>query len=314
MEKHVLFMSPQFDSLARRVCEFDSRITLGSIDLSEFPDGWSNFFFKDIADIRNAHVAFLACVDNKGLVFDAYTAIRKLARLRPKSLRVLMPYFPTGTMEREDDEGSVATAESLAAIFANLPPAGPGPIPFFLWDLHTLQNLHYFDPNVLSPRGKSGTKLLASALDGHDDVSIVFPDEGAYKRYKNMEAFVHKDGQKKWPFIICGKERMGGMRKVYIKEGDVMGRNTVIVDDLAHSGGTLLDCRRALSEAGARSVSVYVTHGVFENGAWKKFVNAGFERIWTTDSCATSEIVQHPVVPFEILSLVGSISRAIMDP
>eukprot|EP00439_Symbiodinium_sp_Y106_P071514 s158_g12.t2 len=49
-------------------------------------------------------------------------------------------------------------------------------------------------------------------------------------------------------------------------------------------GGTVLACREELAKRGAKKVSVFVTHGVFPLGSWKKFEGAGFEKIFITDS------------------------------
>lgn len=53
------------------------------------------------------------------------------------------------------------------------------------------------------------TKLRS--LPDSDNLAIVFPDEGAYKRFN---VFFHD-----WPLITCIKTREGEKRKVLLKEG-----------------------------------------------------------------------------------------------
>ena len=48
---------------------------------------------------------------------------------------------------------------------------------------------------------------------------------------------------------------------------DVEGKSVLIVDDMISTGGTIIAAAAALREAGARSVSVACTHGVFVNNA-----------------------------------------------
>lgn len=57
-----------------------------------------------------------------------------------------------------------------------------------------------------------------------------------------------------------------------LKEGNPEGRHVVIVDDLVQSGSTLIECQKMLAERGAAKVSAYVTHGVFPEDSWKRFV------------------------------------------
>jgi len=62
---------------------------------------------------------------------------------------------------------------------------------------------------------------------------------------------------------------------------------------------------QALKAAGAKCVSAYVTHAVFPNESWRRFVEAKdvcFQNFWVTDSIPhATEISQHP--PFRMLSL-----------
>ena len=307
MDTYILLASPSMQYVAEAVAAHDPRITVGKVSWKRFPDGYPNTFIHDVDTVQNAHVAFLACFDTPDTIFEQMSAIYALAALRPKSLKILLPYFPTGTMERVDHEGQVATAATLAQMISAVAAAGPGPVPLYLWDVHALPIRHYFGQNI-SPKFKSGTKLLKERLAG-EDVSIVFPDEGAWKRFKTM--FSDENGSPLFPFIVCRKVRDGEARKVTVSEGKVAGQKVVIVDDLIHSGGTLIECAKALKEAGATEVSVYATHGVMEQEAWKKFLAAGFAHVWITDSCPTTAAQVSHLEPFEVLSLAPSIARAV---
>lgn len=91
---------------------------------------------------------------------------------------------------------------------------------------------------------------------------------------------------------------------VEIKDGSAAGRHCVIIDDLVQTGGTLLQvcnvrsallyphftlhqffyrpvlppcsppsqCAEALRAAGATNVWCYVTHAVFPEDSWKRYV------------------------------------------
>jgi phosphoribosylpyrophosphate synthetase len=76
--------------------------------------------------------------------------------------------------------------------------------------------------------------------------------------------------------IVCGKTRgEGDVRNVVIQDGDATGCHIVIVDDLVQTGGTLYETGKVLKDAGAASVSAFVTHAVFPNNSWK--------RLWGTE-------------------------------
>lgn len=310
MKTHILFACPQTQPLAEKICAANEDIELGKISWKRFPDTYPDIFIGGRDGLGKQHVSFLACFDSPFTIFEQISAIYTLAAYRPASLKILLPYFPTGTMERVDHEGQVATAHTLAQMLSAVPPSGPGPVPLYIWDIHALQIRHYFGPNIC-PMFKTGTKLLKEAIEGKD-ISIIFPDDGAYKRFKVMFSDA-ETGKPLFPFVICRKVRSGDSRVVTIGEGEAVGRDVVIVDDLIHSGGTTIECMKALKAVGAKSVSAFVTHGVMENECWKKFVDAGFDKVWITDSCPATAAAVQGIGQFEVLSLARSITNAILD-
>ena len=89
----------------------------------------------------------------------------------------------------------------------------------------------------------------------------------------------------------------------------------VIVDDLVMTGGTLIECAKALLSGGASKVSAYTTHGVFPQNSWQKFLHENcpvkFEKFYMTDSIPTAvEICKNP--PFHMLSLCDAIADVLM--
>ena len=109
--------------------------------------------------------------------------------------------------------------------------------------------------------------------------------------------------------------RDGDARRVTIKEGAPKGRHCVIVDDLVQTGGTLAESAKAVLAAGAAKVSCFVTHGVFPNQSWKKFVDGPhkgiFEKVWITDSVPGTAAAVQGQGPFEVLSLCHLVSSLI---
>ncbi|BBN13214.1 ribose-phosphate pyrophosphokinase [Marchantia polymorpha subsp. ruderalis] len=305
-----LFYSSETEDLARRIAAETDSIELKSIKWGTFADGFPNIFVPNAHGIRSQHVAFLASFSSPGVIFEQLSIIYALPRMFVASFTLVLPFFPTGTLERMEDEGDIATAFTLARILSNIPISRGGPTSLVIFDIHALQERFYFGDNVL-PCFESGIPLLKHRLHQLPDannVSIAFPDEGAWKRfYKQLQHF---------PMIICTKVREGDNRIVRLKEGDPKGRHVVIVDDLVQSGGTLIECQKLLESLGASKVSAYATHGVFPKRSWERFAHGpngsqGFTHFWITDSCSTTVKEVMGKAPFEVLSLAGSIAAAL---
>ncbi|XVF43941.1 hypothetical protein PTKIN_Ptkin02bG0081400 [Pterospermum kingtungense] len=312
VKKVCLFYCAETKPLAERIAAQSDAIELRSINWRTFEDGFPNLFIPNAHGIRGQNVAFLASFSSPAVIFEQLSVIYALPKLFISSFTLVLPFFPTGTSERMEDEGDVATAFTLARILSHIPTSRGGPTSLVTFDIHALQERFYFGDNIL-PCFESGIPLLKNRLQklpDSDNITIAFPDDGAWKRF-------HKQLQH-FPTIVCNKVRIGDQRIVRIKEGDAAGRHVVIVDDLVQSGGTLIECQRVLAVNGAAKISAYVTHGIFPKKSWQRFEHdnggcpeRGLTYFWITDSCpqTVKEVKSKP--PFEILSLAGSIAAAL---
>jgi hypothetical protein len=118
-----------------------------------------------------------------------------------KSLTVVLPFYPSGTMERTvksetlarlvahptPREGVVATANTTAQILSGLPSCGQ-PTRLIVYDLHTLQNRFFWNNHMISDLCTS-VPLIRKTLEEnkknpeHPVVDcIAFPDDGSAAR------------------------------------------------------------------------------------------------------------------------------------
>ncbi|KNA07446.1 hypothetical protein SOVF_171870 [Spinacia oleracea] len=307
----LLFYCVEAEELARLVAAQSPLITLQSINWRSFDDGFPNLFINNAQDIRGQHVAFLAAFSSPAVIFEQLSVIFALPRLFVASFTLVLPFFPTGSFERMEEEGDVATAFTMARILSNIPVSRGGPTSVVIYDIHALQERFYFSDNVL-PLFETGIPLLKQRLDqlpDADKIVVAFPDDGAWKRFhKQLDHF---------PMVVCAKVREGDKRIVRLKEGNPAGCHVVIVDDLVQSGGTLIECQKVLAAHGATKVSAYVTHAVFPKNSFERFTHKddgsdkAFTYFWITDSCPRTVKSIANKAPFEVLSLAGSIADAL---
>ncbi|MQL82330.1 hypothetical protein Taro_014808 [Colocasia esculenta] len=307
-----LFYCVECEELARKVASLSDAIQLRSINWRNFADGFPHLYINDAQDIRGQHVAFLASFSSPGVIFEQLSVIYALPRLFVASFTLVLPFFPTGSFERMEEEGDVATAFTLARMLSVVPISRGGPTSLVIYDIHALQERFYFGDHVL-PCFETGIPLLKQRLQqlpDADNITIAFPDDGAWKRFYKL--FLH------FPMVVCAKVREGDNRIVRIKEGNPEGRHVIIVDDLVQSGGTLIECQKVLAAHGAKKVSAYVTHAVFPKKSWERFTSKDtegaetpFTYFWITDSCPHTVKAIENRAPFEVLSLAGSIAEAL---
>jgi ribose-phosphate pyrophosphokinase len=73
--------------------------------------------------------------------------------------------------------------------------------------------------------------------------------------------------------------------------GDVKDRRCLLFDDIVDSAGTLCNAAQALIDAGATSVSAYVTHGVLSGGAVERVAGSTLTELVITDSIEATDQV-----------------------
>ena len=128
-----------------------------------FDDGFPNLFINKAHDIRGQHVAFLASFSSPAVIFEQISVIFALPKLFIASFTLVLPFFPTGSFERVEEEGDVATAFTLARILSMVPKSRGGPTSVVIYDIHALQERFYFGDDVL-PCFETGIPLLLQRL------------------------------------------------------------------------------------------------------------------------------------------------------
>lgn len=303
-ERYQIIAAPEMETLAKQIVESNpNRFKLWNTQWKKFPDGTDNIEiggFSPVNHISGENVLMLASFHNNDVTLSQFSVMITLLQSFIKTFTVVLPFSPTGTMERITTEGQVATANTYAQMFSNLPSCGK-PTRVITYDLHTLQNRFYLHDNAIASL-QTSIPLLISRIKKDPSIDcIAFPDDGAAKRFGYMFKGLG------YEIVTCGKTRDGEKRVVTIQDGNCKGKNVVIVDDLVQTGGTLYECGVALLQSGAVGVNCFVAHGVFPAESWKRFMKDGdrgcFNKFFLTDSIpsVTKMLPKNDV--FEVLEL-----------
>jgi len=272
----------------------------------KFPDGTDHIVVGGFSPknlIAGEHVLLLASFHDNDVTLSQFQVMVMLLTSFVKSLTIVLPFYPTGTMERVVTEGEVATAHTYAQLFSALPSCGR-PTRLIVYDLHTLQNRFYLHGNTIASL-QTSIPCLIPYLEASGVDAVAFPDDGAAKRFKHMFDPAVYD------IIVCGKVRDGDERRVTVQDGDVSGKTVVVVDDLVQTGGTLYECGVALKGLGATAVSAFVAHGVFPQKAWARFAEGGdravFDAFYLTNSIPTTTATLPKDDVFTVIDLTTKI-------
>lgn len=206
-----------------------------------------------------------------------------LRRSSARRVTAVVPYFGYARQDRKSSPRSPISAKLVANLITQ---AGADRV--LTMDLHAGQIQGFFDIPV--------DNLYAAPLFARDiqtrfagrELMVVSPDVGGVVRARAIAQQLHTD------LAIIDKRRpQAGVSEVMNVIGDVEGRHCIIVDDIIDSGGTHCNAAEALMKNGAKSASVYVTHGVFSGAAVERVAKSPIEMMIVTDSIAGTPAVRN---------------------
>ncbi len=205
-----------------------------------------------------------------------------LRRASARRITAVIPYFGYARQDRKSGSRTPISAKLVANLITE---AGANRV--LTMDLHAGQIQGFFDIPV---DNMFSAPLYARDIQQHyagRELMVVSPDVGGVVRARAIATRLHTD------LAIIDKRRpRAGVSEVMNVIGEVQGRDCIIVDDIVDSGGTLVNAAEALIKGGAKSASVYVTHGVFSGGAVARVGASPIEKMVVTDSILATEAVR----------------------
>ena len=228
-----------------------------------------------------------------------------LRRSSARRITAVIPYFGYARQDRKAGPRTPISAKLVANLITE---AGANRV--LTMDLHAGQIQGFFDIPV--------DNLYAGPLFSRDiqtrfanqDVMIVSPDVGGVARAREVASRLDVDLA-----IIDKRRERAGVSEVMNVIGDVANKACILIDDMVDSGGTLCNAAAALMARGAKSASVYVTHGVLSGAAVSRIAGSTIESLTMTDSIeATDEARAAPNIrQFTIAPILAEAMQRISD-
>lgn len=267
----IVFCLPQHRALLPAELDSGSSPTIGRFRLGRFSDGELWVELDDPVEGRDCTVlGSLAPPDEQMLV--TLLLAHTLRRAGARRVVALAPYLGYARQDRARPE------RSLGAAWAGTLLQAAGVEELITIDIHSPEATACFPMPVIShsPASLFAAELRRGAPGG---LTVVAPDEGALARC----AAVAAAGGVEAPVAHLRKRRTAEGVVHHALVGEV-GPRVVLIDDILDTGGTLLSACTELQRAGAREISVMVTHGTLSGERWRELPAAGVGRIQVTDT------------------------------
>lgn len=237
-------------------------------------------------------------------LMELLVTIDALKRGSARRITAVLPYYGYARQDRKTGPRTPISAKLVANLITV---AGANRV--LTMDLHAGQIQGFFDiplDNLMA--APVFEKDIRTTLGSGTSITVVSPDVGGVVRARALAKRLDAELA-----IIDKRRERAGVSEVMNIIGDVRGRKCVLHDDIVDSGGTLCNAAVALMEAGAESVSAYVTHGVLSGGAVARVTASPLESLVITDSIPPTEAVRvaHNIRQISIAPLMAEAIRRI---
>lgn len=238
------------------------------VEIKRFPD--SELYIRLKQSVENENVAIIQTTYPDEHIIELFLLLDAMKRAKAKHITVVIPYFGYARQDKQFKKGEPISAQALAEL-----------ISYHADNILTIDphKEHILDFFTVPAKSISAVTPIASYFKDKQIDFVLAPDKGAIARAKKATTILDCDVD------YMEKTRIDGSTiKIAPKNINVKNKNTLIIDDIISTGGTMATSIQELKKQGAKKVFVACTHGLFAGTAIQKLQSANCEEIIATDT------------------------------
>ena len=243
----------------------------------------------------------LVCRSVNDNLMELFILADALKRGSAKTVNLVIPYFGYQRQDRKDYSRAPISAAVVARFIESL-----NVNRVMIFDLHAGQISGFFSNNC------PGDNLYAEPYfikyikkREFEDLVFVAPDAGAMKTNYRVA--------QKFGVSTCSifKNRTNGIIDNMMLIGDVEGKNVIMIDDMIDTGGTICKAANLLKENGAKSIYIFVTHGLFSGKALENIEKSAIDKVVVTNTVPNKEAIFADNTKLEVIDVSWMCAEAI---
>ncbi len=250
-----------------------AEVELCDVDITRFPDG--EVFVKIVENVRGDDLFIVqsVSVNPNEYLMELLIMLDAAKRASAERITAVLPYYGYARQDRKDQPRVPITAKLVANL---LVAAGADRI--LCVDLHAQQIQGFFDIPVDHLYAAPVIVKYLRDLD-LDNLVVVSPDAGGLKMADAYSKLLNAG------IAVVGKQRKSAEDVVANHlVGDVEGCNTLLVDDMTSTAGTLTAAAKLLKKAGAKSIRAAVSHSLLTQKGIERLKDSPVDELVTTDT------------------------------
>ena len=289
-------------SLAEEIARSLS-LPLSDADVTRFSDG--EIYVQINENVRGADVFVIqpTCPPVNDTLMELLIMIDALKRASAHRITAVLPYYGYARQDRKVQPRVPISAKLVADL---LEAAGVDRV--LALDLHAGQIQGFFNvpvdhlfaaPVIIDYLGKKDLQ----------DAVIVSPDAGGVERARAIAKRMNAG----LAIIDKRRDKPGSAVAMHLI-GDVRDRDTVVIDDMIDTAGTLVQAVGAVQRGGARRILACGVHPVLSGPAIDRLNAVPLEEVVVTNSIPVADTKRKPwLTVLSVASLLGEAIRRIHD-
>ena len=265
--------------------------------MSSFPDGET--FVKIEENIRGEDVFIVqsTCPPTNHNLMEIFIMMDAVRRASASRIMAVLPFYGYARQDRKDQPRVPISAKLVANLLV-----AAGTQRLLTIDLHAQQIQGFFDIPVDHLYGAPVIVKYLRSLE-LDNLVVVSPDAGGLKMADAYSKLLDAG------IAVVGKQRKSAEDVVANHlVGDVEGCNTLLVDDMTSTAGTLTAAAHLLEKAGAKSIRAAVSHSLLTDKGIERLKDSPIVELVTTDTVPQREWDHFNVT---VLSVADILAEAI---
>ena len=275
-------------------------ITLGDATLSTFSDG--EIMIRINENVRGSDVFVMqsTCVPVNDHIIELLLMVDALKRASAGRITAVIPYYGYGRQDRKVQPRVPISAKMVADLINAV-----GTNRVLTVDLHAGQIQGFFNIPVDNLYAASVLLDYMKKKFDHRNLVIVSPDAGGVERArafaKRLDCTIA---------IVDKRREKANECEIMNVIGDVKGMDTLLLDDMVDTAGTLAQAASALMSQGARKVSAACTHAVLSGPAIDRINASPIEELIVTNTIPLNSKAEE-CKKLTVLSIAGLLGEAI---
>lgn len=276
-QKPLLFSGSANPAFARKLAK-SLDISLGKVIITPFSDEETRVIVQEDVRGRDVYVVQPTSTPANQYIMELLLLVHALRQMKPKRITAIMPFFGYRRQEKISTPGECLTFELVAKL---LKIAGVSRVAVI--DLHKHRSARFFKAvNIQSKELRVFDLFVDYFKKKHlENFVVLAPDKGGipeserYARALNVplvKAYKHRTIQRPDEVMFDSFE------------GEVAGKNILIIDDEINTAGTLMGVVDILKKQKARNVYFACTHGVLSGPAIERLEKSRIRQVVITDS------------------------------